>query len=118
MSVKASIKYGGSVGIIDIRGSLVGDDDTDDVRSAAGDFLEQGIRNVVVDLHRVNYINSTGIGAIISTHTTVRKGGGDVKLIGLSENVQSLLVITKLIDVFDVFDTIDEAVASFQNTIQ
>lgn len=118
MSVKSSTKNNGTIGIIDIRGSLVGDGDTDDVRAAVGDFLEQGIRRVVVDLRRVNYLNSTGIGAIISVHTTMRRNGGDVKLTGLSENVQSLLAITKLIDVFDVFETVDEAIGSFKINVQ
>lgn len=117
MSVKASTRNNGSVGIIDIRGSLVGDGDTDDVRSAVSDLLEQGINHVVIDLHRLHYLNSTGIGSIISAHTTVRKNGGDVKLTGLSPNVQNLMAITKLIDVFDVFDTVDEAIESFLSKI-
>jgi anti-sigma B factor antagonist len=98
VTVRASTKNNGGIGIIEIRGSLVGDGDTDELRAAAGDFLEQGIRHVVIDLRRVNYLNSTG---------------GDVRLTGLSDNVQSLLVITRLIDVFDVYDTLDEAIASF-----
>lgn len=113
MTVRASTKNNGSIGIIEIRGSLVGDGDTEEVRAAAGDFLEQGIRHAIIDLRRVNYLNSTGIGSIIATHTTFRKNGGDVRLTGLSDNVQSLLVITRLIDVFDVYDTLDEAIASF-----
>lgn len=114
MSVRASTRNKGTVGILDIRGSLVGDGDTDDLRAAVGDFLEQGIRRAVIDLHKVNYLNSTGIGAIISAHTTFRKNGGDLRLTGLSDNVQSLLVITRLIDVFEVYDTLQEAIAGFE----
>jgi anti-sigma B factor antagonist len=117
VSVRALTKNNGTVGILEIRSSLVGDGDTDDLRACAGDFLEQGIRQVVVDLHRVNYLNSTGIGSIIAVHATFRKNGGDVRLTGLSDNVQSLLVITRLIDVFDVYDTMDEAVRSFSAKI-
>lgn len=114
MSVKASTKNKGTIGILDIRGSLVGDGDTDELRAAVGDLLEQGIRRAVIDLHKVNYLNSTGIGAIISAHTTFRKNGGDLRLTGLSDNVQSLLVITRLIDVFEVYDTVQEAIAGFE----
>jgi anti-sigma B factor antagonist len=113
VTVRASTRNNGGIGIIEIRSSLVGDGDTEELKATAGDFLEQGIRHVVIDLRRVNYLNSTGIGSIIATHTTFRKNGGDVRLTGLSDNVQSLLVITRLIDVFDVYDTLDEAIASF-----
>lgn len=118
MTVRASTKNNGTVGILDIRGSLVGDGDTDEVRAAVGDFLEQGIRHAVIDLHKVNYLNSTGIGAIIAAHTTFRKNGGDIRLTGLSDNVQSLLVITRLIDVFEVYDTLREAIASFEINVR
>jgi anti-sigma B factor antagonist len=117
LSVRASTKNNGSVGILEIRGAFVGDGETDELRTAAGDFLEQGIRHAVIDLHKVNYLNSTGIGAIISAHTTFRKNGGDVRLTGLSDNVQSLLVITRLIDVFEVYDTLAEAIASFSMNV-
>lgn len=113
VSVRAFSKNNGTIGILEIRGSLVGDGDTDELRTAAGDFLEQGIRRAVIDLRRVNYLNSTGIGAIISVHTTFRRASGDVRLAGLTDNVQSLLVITRLIDVFEVYDSLDEAIASF-----
>jgi anti-sigma B factor antagonist len=113
VTVRASTKNNGGIGIIEIRGSLVGDGDTEELRAAAGDFLEQGIRHAVIDLRRVNYLNSTGIGSIISAHATFRKNGGDIRLTGLSDNVQSLLVITRLIDVFEVYDTLDDAIKSF-----
>jgi len=116
VSVKASTKNNGTIGILDIRGSLVGDGDTEDLQAAVGDFVEQGIRRVVIDLHRLNYLNSTGIGAIIRAHSTFRKNNGDVRLTGLSDNVQSLLAITRLIDVFEVYDSLPEAIASFNST--
>ncbi len=116
MSVKASTTNNGTVGILDIRGSLVGDGDTEVVHAAVSDFMEQGIRRVVIDLHRLNYLNSTGIGAIIRAHSTARKNNGDVRLTGLSDNVQSLLAITRLIDVFEVYDSLEEAVRSFTMT--
>ncbi len=114
MKVRASTKNNGRVGILEVRGSLVDDGDTDELRAAVADFLEQGVRHAVIDLHKVNYLNSTGIGSIISAHATFRKNGGDIRLTGLSDNVQSLLVITRLIDVFEVYDTLREAIESFE----
>ncbi|MBI4549281.1 MAG: STAS domain-containing protein [Ignavibacteriae bacterium] len=113
MSVKARTLYNGKIGIIDIKGSLIGNEETDSFKEAVADFLEQGIKNLVINLQKVNYVNSSGIGAIISAHTSYAKSGGKVMLAGISNTVQSVLVITKLIDVFDVFDTVDEAVESF-----
>ena len=113
MSVKIRTEQNGAVGIIEIRGSLIGDDTTDDFRSAVADFLEQGIKSLVVSLQKVNYVNSSGIGAIISAHTNCSKKGGMVKLAGVSNNVLNLFVVTKLIDIFDVYENIDEAIDSF-----
>ncbi len=115
MSVKASTKNNGTIGILDIKGSLVGDGDTEVLQAAVGDFLEQGIRQVVIDLHRLNYLNSTGIGAIIRAHSTFKKNGGEIILTGLSDNVQSLLAITRLIDVFEVYDSLGDAIKSFNS---
>ena len=113
MSVKTRTEVNGKIGVIDIKGSLVGDKDTDTFRDSVNDFIEQGNKCLVVNLGKVNYMNSSGLGALISAHTTYSKSGGTVRLAGLSNNVQNLLVITKLIDIFDAYDTVDEAIDSF-----
>jgi anti-sigma B factor antagonist len=113
MSIKTKTEHSGKVAIIEIRGSLVGDGDTDKFRDAVADFIEQGNRCLVVDLDKVNYMNSSGIGAIISAYTSYKKNNGVVKLAGLSNNIQSLLAVTKLIDIFEVYDSVGEAVAKF-----
>jgi anti-sigma B factor antagonist len=113
MSIKTKTEHSGKVAIIEIRGSLVGDGDTDKFRDAVADFIEQGNRCLVVDLDKVNYMNSSGIGAIISAYTSYKKNNGVVKLSGLSNNIQSLLAVTKLIDIFEVYDSVGEAVAKF-----
>jgi anti-sigma B factor antagonist len=114
MSIKSRTEQNGRIAIIDVRGSLVGDGDTDVLRGDVNDFIEQGNKCLVINLQKVNYMNSTGIGSLISAFTSYKKAGGEVKLAGLSNNIQSLLAVTKLIDVFDVHDTIDQAVKSFQ----
>lgn len=115
MSIKARTVSSGQIAIIEIRGSLIGDGDTDQLRAAVMDFLEQGNKCLVISLQKVNYLNSSGIGAIIASHASYKKNGGEVRLAGLRNSVQNLLVVTKLIDIFDVYDTLDEAVESFSN---
>ena len=116
MSIKTKTEQSGKIAIIEIKGSLVGDGDTDKFRGAVADFIEQGNRCLVIDLDKVNYMNSSGIGAIIAAYTSYKKNSGVVKLAGLTNNIQSLLAVTKLIDIFEVYDTVGEAVDNFVNT--
>ena len=113
MSVKARTEMNGKIAIIEIKGSLVGDGETDKFRSNVQDFIEQGNKCLIVDLGKVNYMNSSGIGALISAYTSYKKSGGEVKLSGVNHNVLNLLAVTKLIDIFEVADTVDEAIDKF-----
>ena len=113
MSIKTKTEFNGKMAVIEIKGALVGDEDTDRFRAAVADFIEQGNKSLVINMQKVNYMNSSGIGALISAHSSYRKNGGEVKLAGLSNNVQNLLVVTKLIDIFEVYDDVDEAIDSF-----
>jgi anti-sigma B factor antagonist len=113
MSIKTRTIQSGKIAIIDVKGSLVGDGDTDEFREAVADFIEQGNKCLIVNLQKATYLNSTGIGAIIAAHTSYVKNGGEVRLSGISKSVLNLFVVTKLIDIFDVYDTLDEATESF-----
>ena len=113
MTTKTRTQFNGRIGIIEIKGSLIGDRETDEFRAAVADLIEQGNKCLVIDLHKVNYLNSSGIGALISAHTSYAKNGGEVKLIGINTDVHNLLVVTKLIDVFDVYETVNEAIENF-----
>ena len=113
MAIRSRTEVNGTIAIIELKGVQFGDKEIDRFRETVADFLEQGIKCLVVDLRKVNYFNSSGLGALIAAHTTYSKIGGEVKLAGLSNNVQHLLIMTKLIDVFDVFDDIDEAIDGF-----
>ena len=113
MSVKIRTARNGTIGIIEIKGPLIGDETTDEFRLAVADFLEQGIKSLIVNLQKVSYLNSSGIGAIISAHASYSKGRGTIKLAGVSSNVQNLFVVTKLIDIFDVYNNVDEAIEDF-----
>lgn len=113
MAIKSYTEQNGTIGVIEVKGSLIGDEETDQFREAVSDFIEQGNRSLVIDLRKVNYVNSSGLGALIAAYSSYVKNGGKVKLAGLSNNVQNLLVVTKLINIFDVFDSTEEAIQSF-----
>jgi len=113
MSVKMRTVSNGKIGIIEIKGSLVGDKDTDEFRETVADLIEQGNKSLIIDLSKVNYMNSSGIGSLIAVHSSYSKNGGVVKLTGLSSSVQNLFVVTKLIDVFDVHENVDQAIGTF-----
>lgn len=77
-------------------------------------LIDDGKTNVVADLSKVSFMNSSGLGAMISALTTLRNAGGDLKLCGASDRIESLLVVTKLITVFDHYKSLDEAVKAYQ----
>ena len=113
MSIRSSTRLDGKIGIIELRGALIDDHDTDTFRAAVADFIEQGNKCLIIDLHKVNYLNSSGIGCLLRAHSSYAKNNGHIRLVGLGSNVQNLMVITKLIDVFDIYDTMDEAIEGF-----
>lgn len=113
MTIKSKTIQDGKIAIIELKGALVGDDLTDEFRNEVVDYIEQGNKFMILNMKRVNYLNSSGIGALITAHTSYRKIGGEIKLVGLSSNVQNLMVITRLIEVFDVYETMDEVINSF-----
>jgi anti-sigma B factor antagonist len=113
MTVKSRTIQNGRIAIIEVKGSLIGDQDTDQFRREVSDFIEQGNKSLIVNMQKVNYMNSSGIGAIIAAHTSFKKNGGEVKLVGLSEKMENLLAITRLVEIFDVHDSLDEATESF-----
>jgi anti-sigma B factor antagonist len=75
--------------------------------------LQDGAKNIVLDMGNVNYIDSSGIGELVSAYTTTRNSGGELVLTGLQKKVRDLLSITKLITVFQVFETADAALENF-----
>jgi anti-sigma B factor antagonist len=113
MTIKSKTIHDGEIAIIEVRGSLTGDEDTDRFREEVADFLEQGSKSLIIDLQRVNYMNSLGLGAVLSAHASFKKNDGEIKLVGISKNIRNLFTITRLISIFDVQESVDEAVESF-----
>jgi anti-sigma B factor antagonist len=111
MKIKYTEKY--EAVVIELKGNVMGGDDTKDFNELLHKLIDEGKKHVIVDLSDVKFMNSSGIGMLIGGLTTMKKSDGSMKLSGATEKIESLLVITKLITIFETFNTIDEAVASF-----
>jgi anti-sigma B factor antagonist len=101
--------------ILQLEGKLMGGPDATLLNEKLHQLLENGQNKVVVDLAKINWMNSSGLGMLISALTTIRNAGGDLKLASTTEKIKSLLTITKLISVFDIYSSVDEAVAALQS---
>ena len=114
MATKLSTLNNLDIAILEPRGSLIGGEETDELKTKAKDLIEQGNKKLVLDLGGVTYINSSGIGALVSIHSMYQKASGKIKLCNMGKGVQNVFVITKLTSVFDVEEARDEAVKKFQ----
>lgn len=115
MSVKLNTRQIGDVTVIDAAGRITLGEGSTTFREAIKDLVAKGQKKVLLNLGEISYIDSSGIGEMVSGFTSVSNAGGQLKLLNLTKRVQDLLQITKLYTVFEVFD--DEAVAlsSFQD---
>jgi len=100
--------------IFEPKGKIMGGPDATLLHDKLHDFIDQGKKKVVIDLSKVEWMNSTGLGILISGLTTMRNNGGELKLAGVTEKIESLLTITKLITVFESYDSVDQALESFK----
>ncbi len=99
--------------IVELDGDIMGGSESGDFRNIIYEAIEDDNLNVVIDLAKVNWMNSSGLGLLISGLTTIRSSGGDIKLVNMSERVRRTLQITKLESIFSSFDSIDDAVKSY-----
>ena len=100
-------RQAGDVTILDLDGEVRIGDSSTALRSAIRNLVAGGNQKLLLNLKGVRYIDSSGIGELIANYTTVGRAGGQLKLLNLTEKVQDLLVITKLLTVFDVYDIKD-----------
>jgi len=106
----------GDVTIIDLNGKMTLGEGDELLRDKVNSLIAQGQKQLVLNLAEVPYIDSAGLGEIVRTYTTVSRQGGVLKLLALTKRIQDLLAITKLLTIFETFDTEDEAVKSFSST--
>ena len=113
MSVKLATRQVGDVPVIDAAGRITLGEGASAFRDLIRDLANKGGQKILLNLSEVSYIDSSGIGELVSGFTTITNHGGVLKLIGLSKRVKDLLQITKLYTVFEVFDDEAAAVRSF-----
>ena len=107
-------RQAGDVTILDLSGEVRIGEGSISLRDSIRKLADQGKKNVLLNLRGVKYIDSTGIGELIANYTTISRQGGQLKLLNLTDKIQNLLVITKLLTVFDAYDNEAEALKSFQ----
>ena len=115
MSMKATIRQVDSVIVIDISGRITLGEGCAQLRELIRDQLSKGNKQILLNLADVTYIDSSGIGELVSAFTAVSNQGGQLKLLNLTKKVHDLLQITKLYTVFDIHDDEAKAIASFQH---
>jgi anti-sigma B factor antagonist len=103
----------GDVTILDMKGKMTLGDGDELLRNKINALIQTGAKKLVLNLGDVPYIDSAGLGEVVRTYTTVSRQGGVLKLLNLTKRIQDLLAITKLLTVFETFDTEAEAVKSF-----
>jgi len=107
-------RQAGDVTILDLSGEVRIGEGSIALRDSIRNLADQGKKKVLLNLAGVKYIDSSGIGELIANYTTISRQGGQLKLLKLTDRVQNLLVITKLLTVFDSYDDEAEALKSFQ----
>jgi anti-sigma B factor antagonist len=113
MSVKLNTRKVGDVTVVDVSGKITLGEGSSALRDVLRDLTAQGAKKVLLNLSEVSYIDSSGIGELVSGFTSVANAGGTLKLLGLTKRVKDLLQITKLYTVFDVHEEEAHAIRSF-----
>ncbi|MBU8932525.1 MAG: STAS domain-containing protein [candidate division Zixibacteria bacterium] len=112
--MKLSDREQSGVIVLEPKGKIMGGPDATLLHDKLHEIIEAGKKKVVIDLSRVDWMNSTGLGILISSYTTLRNSEGELKLANVTDKIQSLLVITKLVTVFDAHDSVEDAISSFE----
>jgi anti-sigma B factor antagonist len=104
----------GDVTILDLKGKMTLGEGDELLKDKINSLIHQGQKKLLLNLEGVPYIDSAGLGEIVRTYTTVSRQGGNLKLVNLTKRITDLLSITKLLTVFETFDSEPEALKSFQ----
>ena len=104
-----------NVVILDLKGKLTIGEGDELLKGTIQKLMDQGHKNLLLNLEDVPYVDSAGLGEIVRTYTTVSRQGGSLKLVNLTKRITDLLAITKLLTVFDTFESEADAVSSFQS---
>ncbi len=112
MKVKTQME--GDVAVVHVSGKLMGGPESENLRGEVKRLIDEGVKKFVINLHGVPWINSTGLGTLMSVYTSVQRSEGSLKLAHVSDRIQSLFMITKLLTIFDTHPTEQDAIAAFK----
>ncbi|HEY0163148.1 MAG TPA: STAS domain-containing protein [Edaphobacter sp.] len=115
MSMTVATRQVDGVTILDLSGRITLGEGSVTLRDSVRDLLAKGQKNILLNLSEIDYIDSSGIGELVSAFTAVKSAGGELKLLNLTKKVHDLLQITKLYTVFDVRDDEAHAISAFTN---
>jgi len=107
-------RQAGDVTVLDMSGKITIGEGSVSLRAAIRRLLEEGKKRILLNLAGISYVDSSGIGELVSSYTAINKEGGQLKLLNLTQKLQDLLTITKLLTVFDVYESEAEALNSFK----
>jgi anti-sigma B factor antagonist len=107
-------RQAGDVTVLDMSGKITIGEGSVALRTAIRRLLEEGKKRILLNLAGVSYIDSSGIGELVSSYTAISNAGGQLKLLNLTQKLQDLLTITKLLTVFDVYESESDALNSFK----
>lgn len=111
--VKIKERKRDGVAVLEMSGRLMGGPDAEAFDEILKNLIHEGCRNVVVNMEKVRWVNSTGLGILISGYTTLKKSGGELKLLKVSDRIENIFIVSKLYTVFESYQDEDEAVQSF-----
>ena len=104
----------GNVTILDLKGKITLGEGDEALKDKVHSLMNQDKKRILLNLAGVPYIDSAGLGEVVRTYTTVSRGGGQLKLVNLTKRITDLLLITKLLTVFETFEDEQEAIRSFK----
>jgi len=107
-------RQAGDITVLDMDGRITIGEGSVALRSAIRRLLEEGKKNILLNLAGVGYIDSSGIGELVSSYTAIKNSEGQLKLLSLTEKLRDLLTITKLLTVFDAYETEADALTNFK----
>jgi anti-sigma B factor antagonist len=116
MALKTTHTIKDGVIVIRLSGAIYFGEESKSLRVLVKDLLEK-FRQIVLDLGDVTHIDSGGLGTLVSLYASARKVGGEIKLAHIGSHTRELLQITRLLTLFEVFDTLEDAIASFEKTV-
>lgn len=111
--MKIKEKMEGDIAVLTVSGNMMGGPDSSVLHDKVKSLISDGLKKVVVDIKGVKWMNSSGLGVLMACMSSLQQAGGSMKLSSVTEKVQSILMITKLIELFETYENAERAVAKF-----